>query len=53
MSGLHLREATEEGKESRTIEGYALKFGVRSKLLCECGEAIMKYSSRAASPWTR
>lgn len=35
MSGLHLREATEEGKESRTIEGYALKFGVRSKLLCE------------------
>ncbi len=34
VSGLHLREAP-EGEESRTIEGYALKFGVRSKLLCD------------------
>lgn len=34
VSGLHLREA-EEDKESRTIEGYALKFGVRSRMLCD------------------
>ena len=34
VSGLHLREAP-EGEESRTIEGYALKFGVRSRLLCD------------------
>ena len=34
VSGLRLREAP-EGEESRTIEGYALKFGVRSKLLCD------------------
>lgn len=31
---LHVREAS-DGGESRTIEGYALKFGVRSKLLCD------------------
>lgn len=35
VSGLRIREATEEGSESRTIEGYALKFGVRSRLLCD------------------
>lgn len=35
VEALHVREATEEGKESRTIEGYALKFGVRSRLLCD------------------
>ena len=29
VSGLRIREAT-DGAESRTIEGYALKFGVRS-----------------------
>lgn len=34
MSGLRIREAA-DGGESRTIEGYALKFGVRSRLLCE------------------
>lgn len=37
VSGLHLREGDGEGKESRTIEGYALKFGVRSQLLAEWG----------------
>lgn len=34
VSGLRIREATDEA-ESRTIEGYALKFGVRSRLLCD------------------
>lgn len=34
---LHLRENS-EGGESRTIEGYALKFGVRSRLLCDWWE---------------
>lgn len=34
VSGLRLREAG-DGAESRTIEGYALKFGVRSRLLCD------------------
>lgn len=34
VSGLRIREAA-EGAESRTIEGYALKFGVRSRLLCD------------------
>lgn len=34
VSGLRIREAT-NGAESRTIEGYALKFGVRSRLLCD------------------
>ncbi len=34
VSGLRIREAADGGK-SRTIEGYALKFGVRSRLLCE------------------
>lgn len=34
VSGLRIREAT-AGAESRTIEGYALKFGVRSRLLCD------------------
>ena len=33
-SGLRIREAA-DGGESRTIEGYALKFGVRSRLLCD------------------
>lgn len=34
VENLRVREAEgEEGKESRTIEGYALKFGVRSVLL--------------------
>lgn len=32
--GLHVREA-QDGAESRVIEGYALKFGVRSVLLCD------------------
>lgn len=32
--GLRIREAA-DGGESRTIEGYALKFGVRSRLLCD------------------
>lgn len=32
--GLRLRE-NEDGTESRTIEGYALKFGVRSRQLCD------------------
>lgn len=31
---LQVREAA-DGGESRTIEGYALKFGVRSRLLCD------------------
>lgn len=36
VSGLRVREAAEgDGKESRTIEGYALKFGERSRLLCD------------------
>lgn len=36
VSGLRIREAQGESKEeSRTIEGYALKFGVRSRLLCD------------------
>ena len=34
VSGLRIREAT-DGAESRTIEGYAQKFGVRSRLLCD------------------
>lgn len=34
VSGLRIREAT-DGAESRTIEGYALKFGARSRLLCD------------------
>lgn len=34
VSGLRIREAT-DGAESRTIDGYALKFGVRSRLLCD------------------
>lgn len=34
VSGLRVREAA-DGVESRTIEGYALKFGVRSRLLCD------------------
>lgn len=34
VSGLRIREATDVA-ESRTIEGYALKFGVRSRLLCD------------------
>lgn len=34
VSGLRIRETT-DGAESRTIEGYALKFGVRSRLLCD------------------
>ena len=34
VSGLRIREAT-DGAESRTIEGYALKFGVRRRLLCD------------------
>lgn len=34
ISGLCVREA-QDGTESRTIEGYALKFGVRSVLLCD------------------
>lgn len=32
-ANLHLRESREEGSESRIIEGYALKFGVRSVLM--------------------
>ena len=34
VADLKLREAA-DGGESRTIEGYALKFGVRSRLLCD------------------
>lgn len=34
MADLHIREAA-GGEQSRTIEGYALKFGVRSRLLCD------------------
>lgn len=34
VGNLRIREA-EDGGESRTIEGYALKFGVRSRLLCD------------------
>lgn len=34
LSGLHVREGN-EGEESREIEGYALKFGVRSQMLSE------------------
>ena len=34
VESLHVREAG-EGQESRTIEGYALKFGVQSRLLCD------------------
>lgn len=34
VSGLRIREAI-DGAESRTIEGYALKFGVCSRLLCD------------------
>lgn len=35
VSGLHVREAGEGEAQSRVIEGYALKFGVRSRLLCD------------------
>lgn len=35
LSGLRVRESGNEGEESRKIEGYALKFGVRSQLLYE------------------
>ncbi len=34
LTNLKLREAT-NGEESRTIEGYALNFGVRSRMLCD------------------
>lgn len=34
VADLKLREAP-DGGESRTVEGYALKFGVRSRLLCD------------------
>lgn len=34
MADLRIREAA-DGGESRVIEGYALKFGVRSRLLCD------------------
>ena len=34
MADLRIREAA-GGRQSRTIEGYALKFGVRSRLLCD------------------
>lgn len=34
LTNLKLREAN-DGKESRTIEGYALNFGVRSRMLCD------------------
>lgn len=34
IADLHIREAA-SGEESRIIEGYALKFGVRSRLLCD------------------
>lgn len=34
VGALHVRESA-DGGESRTIEGYALKFGVRSRLLCD------------------
>ncbi len=34
LENLHVREDA-GGKESRTVEGYALKFGVRSRLLCD------------------
>ncbi len=34
IADLHVR-ATGEGQDSRIIEGYALKFGVRSRLLCD------------------
>lgn len=37
IGSLHLRE-NPDGGESRTIEGYALKFGVRSRLLCDWWE---------------
>lgn len=35
VAELRIREAGEGTAGSRTIEGYALKFGVRSKLLCD------------------
>ncbi len=35
VADLHVREAGEGEAESRTIEGYALRFGVRSRMLCE------------------
>ena len=35
VAGLRIREAGVGTAESRTIEGYVLKFGVRSKLLCD------------------
>lgn len=35
LSGLRLREGSGSDAESRTIEGYALKFGVRSQMLCD------------------
>lgn len=34
LADLHIREAA-GGEESRVIEGYVLKFGVRSRLLCD------------------
>lgn len=34
LADLHIREAA-SGEESRAIEGYVLKFGVRSRLLCD------------------
>ena len=37
IADLRIREAA-DGSESRTIEGYALKFGVRSRLLCDWWE---------------
>ncbi len=37
IGALRLRE-NPDGGESRTIEGYALKFGVRSRLLCDWWE---------------
>ena len=52
IGGLRIREA-EGGGESRTIEGNALLFGVRSRLLCDWTELyyeVLEPGSGGRSP---
>lgn len=43
-----LRESTEEGKGSRTIEGYAIVFGVESRLIVDWYDAFREIISKDA-----
>ena len=43
-----IRESTEEGKTSRTIEGYAIVFGVESRLIVDWYDAFREIISKDA-----